>query len=341
VGQNNQMTPEEQRAPQDSAAGAVKLDKSLHFQVELPMAQNTGTQARQAPATASSAAAPAVLRQGRAADRAPAAADKAVAVAGQVTQNNTQPLSGSNESAKQPSDAMAADAAGSRDASSGSNRDKAANHQRQLRLMMRQCDRVLLADYNLLAMEKWPDNARISAARRRRDLWLLAVTVAAVFFVSGVLGLLPAWLGGAGFGVFVTTLLLAVPPVRRVFNPRPSNRELVQQRGQMLRDARRHVAHLEGVDGLVWQCERMAAFNPALASHSFSRLREASKAHTLVQQLTERKYVRLYLFYLVEADKAYQRLQQVFLDSRQEGLDQGLVEGGPVDDGKDSANLTN
>ncbi|EBA00942.1 hypothetical protein [Marinobacter sp. ELB17] len=338
------MTPEEQRAPQDSAADAVNLNKSIHFQVELPMAQNTGTQARQAPATASSAAAPAVLRQGRAADPAPTVADNAVAVAGQGTQNNTQPSIGSNESAKQTSDAMAADAAdaaGSRDDSAGSNRDKAANHQRQLRLMMRQCDRVLLADYDLLAMEKWPDNARISAARRRRDLWLLAVAVAAVFFVGGVLGLLPAWLGGAGFGVFVTTLLLALPPVRRVISSRPSNRELVQQRRQMLRDARRHVAHLEGADGLVWQCERMAAFNPALASHSFSRLREASKKHTLVQQLTERKYVRLYLFYLVEADKAYQRLQQVFLDSRQEGLDQGLVEGSPVDDREDNANLTN
>jgi len=287
------------------------------------MAENTGTQA---PATASSAAAPAVLRQGRAADPVPTVVDKAVAVAGQGTQNNTQPSIGSNESAKQTSDAMAADAAGSRDASSVSNRDKAANHRRQLRLMMRQCDRLLLADYDLLAMEKWPDNARISAARRRRDLWLLAVAVAAVFFVGGVLGLLPAWLGGAGFGVFVTTLLLALPPVRRVFSSRPSNRELVQQRGQMLRDARRHVAHLEGADGLVWQCERMAAFNPALASHSFARLREASKTHTLVRQLTERKYVRLYLFYLVEADKAYQRLQQAFLDSRQEGLEQSSLE---------------
>jgi len=87
------------------------------------------------------------------------------------------------------------------------------------------------------------------------------------------------------------------------------------------------VAHLEGSDGLVWQCERMAAFNPALASHSFSRLRESSEKHTLVRQLTERKYVRLYLFYLVEADKAYQRLQQVFLDSRQQELEQITVEG--------------
>lgn len=40
-----------------------------------------------------------------------------------------------------------------------------------------------------------------------------------------------------------------------------------------------------------------------------------------MRQLTERKYVRLYLFYLVEADKAYQRLQQVFLDSRQQELE--------------------
>jgi len=273
------------------------------------MAQNTGTQAP-APAPASSAAAPAVLRQGRAADPAPAVADKAVAVAGQGSQNTTQ-----------PSDAMAADAEDSRDASPGSNRDKAASRQRQLRLMMRQCDRVLLADYGLLAMERWPDNARISAARWRRDLWLLAVGIAAVLFVSGVFGVLPAWLGGTGFGAFVTTLLLALPPVRRVFSSRPSHRELMQQRRQMLRDARRHVAHLEGSDGLVWQCERMAAFNPALASHSFSRLREASEKHTLVRQLTERKYVRLYLFYLVEADKAYQRLQQVFLDSRQQELE--------------------
>ncbi|MCL1476739.1 MULTISPECIES: hypothetical protein [unclassified Marinobacter] len=267
------------------------------------MAQNTGTKARQVSATASLAVAPAVLRQGRAADPAPVVADKAVAVAGQS------------------SEAMAADASGSRDADFGGNRDKAANRQRQLRLIMRQCDRVLLADYDLLTMEQWPDNARISAARWCRDLWLLAVVIAAVLFIGGVLGVLPAWLGGTGFGAFVTTLLLALPPVRRVFSSRPSHRELMQQRRQMLRDARRHVAHLEGSDGLVWQCERMAAFNPALASHSFSRLREASEKHTLVRQLTERKYVRLYLFYLVEADKAYQRLQQVFLDSRQQELE--------------------
>jgi hypothetical protein len=315
------MTPEEQRAPQDSAAAAVNLDEFIHFQVELPMAENAGTQARQTPATPLSAGS-AVLRQGRAADSVLIVADKAVATAGHGTQNNIQPSIGSNESAKPPPDVMAAD---SGDAPTGSDCDKAANHQRQLRLMMRQCDRVLLADYNLLAMEKWPDNARVSAALKRQNLWLLAVAVAAAFFVGGVLGLLPAWLGGTGFGVFVTTFLLALPPVRRVFSSRLSNRELVQQRGQMLRDARRHVAHLEGADGLVWQCERMVMFNPALASHSFSQLREASKKHTLVQQLTERKYVRLYLFYLVEADKAYQKLQHAFLDNRQQGLEQGWV----------------
>ncbi|MEH6355077.1 MAG: hypothetical protein V7760_03510 [Marinobacter sp.] len=296
------------------------------------MAQNTGTRAREAPATASLAVAPAVLRQGRAADPAPAVADKAVE--GQVAENNTQPSTNQNESAKQSSEAMAAGASGRSDAVSASNRGEAAN--RQLRLMMRQCNRVLLADYDLLAMEKWPDNARISAARKHRDLWWLAVVIAAVLFVSGVLGVLPAWLGGTGFGTLVTTLLLALPPVRRVFSSRPSHGELMQQRRQMLRDARRHVAHLEGSDGLVWQCERMAAFNSALASHSFSRLREASEKHTLVRQLTERKYVRLYLFYLVEADKAYQRLQQVFLDSHHDGLEQSPLEAAA--DG--SANLT-
>lgn len=304
------------------------------------MAQNTGTQVRQASVMASPVAAPAVLRQGRPADPAPAMADKAAAAAGPSAQNNTTPPINPNESAREPSAVIAADVSGSRDASSGSKGDNAANRQRQLRLIMRQCDRVLLADYNVLAMETWPDNAQMSAARRRRDVWLLAVGIAAVLFVGGVLGVLPAWLGGTGFGALVTTLLLALPPVRRVFSSTSSHWELMQQRRHMLRDARRHVAHLEGTDGLVWQCERMAAFNPALASHSFSRLRQASEKHTLARQLTERKYVRLYLFYLVEADKAYQRLQQVFLDSHQEGLDQGLAGGNRVDDKENSANLT-
>jgi hypothetical protein len=339
------MTSLEQRAPQDSSAAAVTLHRYIHFQAELPMAQNTGTQARQAPAAAASDKAPAVLRQGRAADPAPAVAEKSVAVATQGNQKAVPPLVSLNKSAGEPSDATAANGSDSSDTSSRSHSDKAANRQQQLRLMMRQCDRVLLIDYGLLAMETWPDNARMSAARKRRDLWLLAVAIAAVVFVGGVLGFLPAWLGGAGFGALATTLLLALPAVRRVFSPRASHRELIQQRGQMMRDARRHVAHLEGTDGLAWQCQRMAAFNPALASHSFSQLREASEKHTLVKQLTERKYVRLYLFYLVEADKAYQRLQQAFLDGHQLGLDQRVAagsaaDGSQLDDREKSANLT-
>lgn len=262
------------------------------------MAQNPGTQARQAPATTPSVVAPAVLHQGRAADPAPAGTDTA----------------------------EAADSSGSRAVSADTNPVETASHQRQLRLIMRQCDRVLLVDYDVLAMEKWPDNAGIVAARWRRDLWFLVVVIAAVLFVGGMFGVLPAWLGGTGFGAFVTTLLLALPPVSRVFSSRPLHWELIQQRRQMLQDARRHVAHLEGSDGLAWQCERMAPFNPVLASHSFSKLREASEGHLLVRQLTERKYVRLYLFYMVEADKAYQRLQQAFLDSRQEGLEQGYMQ---------------
>ena len=283
------------------------------------MAQNTGTQpasVRPSSAPVQPAAAPAVLRQGRAAD-APSAAGQPAPGDTAIATNATQ---------SPPEHSTDGD-----DARTGPHQ-QAATRQRDLRLMMRQCDRVLLADHALLAMESWPDNARLSAARRRRDLWLLVIALAAVLLIGGVVGVFPAWVGGSGFGAFVTTLLLAFVPVRRVFSPLASYRELIVQRRQLLNDARRHVAHLEGQDGLAWQCARMASFNPALASFSFSQLLEASQNHTLVRQLTARKYVRLYLFYLVEADKAYQRLQQAFLDGHQRMRDDGLV--------ADSASLT-
>ncbi len=280
------------------------------------MAQNTGTQsvpARPPPTSTQPTAAPAVLRQGRAADPLPSklnAAEQSELDASAVAANSAE---NPPEHDKDSDDTHAGVG------------DEAAARQTDLRLMMRQCDRVLLADYALLAMENWPDNARLSAARYRRDLWLLVIAVAAVLLTGAVVGVLPAWVGGTGFGALVTTLLVAFPPVRRVFSSRASYGELIMQRRQLLNDARRHVAHLEGQDGLVWQCARMAAFNPALASFSFSQLLEASEQHTLVRQLTARKYVRLYLIYLVEADKAYQRLQQSFLDGHQRVLDEGLV----------------
>lgn len=199
----------------------------------------------------------------------------------------------------------------------------AQSRQRQLRLMLRQCDRVLLMDFERLAMNDWPDNYTLATARRGRDLWLFSAMVAALVFMSGLTGWVPAWIAGTGFGAFVIVLMLGVPALRRIYTSEPSYLDVIVKRQRMLRDARAHVAHLEGSDGLIWQCARMAEFNSALKHTRFSHLLRLSEQRLLPNQLNRREHVRLYLIYLLEAEKAYGRVQKAFFDGNQQAIDQG------------------
>ncbi|MBW0146708.1 hypothetical protein [Marinobacter arenosus] len=199
----------------------------------------------------------------------------------------------------------------------------ALSRQRQLRLMLRQCDRVLLMDFDQLAMADWPDNYTLAAARRRRDLWLFSALLAALVFLSGLTGLVPAWVAGTGFGAFVIILLLGIPSVRRIYTASPSYLDVVMKRQRMLRDARAHAAHLEGSDGLIWQCARMADFNPALKNTRFSNLLRLSEQRALARNLNRRDHVRMYLIYLLEAEKAYDRVQKAFFEGNQRAIDRG------------------
>jgi len=178
-------------------------------------------------------------------------------------------------------------------------------------------------DFDLLAMNDWPDNYTLAEARRARDLWLFCALIAAVVFLSGLTGFVPAWLAGGGFGAFVIILLLGIPVVRQIYTSRPSYLDLVVTRQRMLREARRHVAHLEGSDGLVWQCAQMSDFNPALKNSRFSHLLRLSESRVLPRQLTRREHVRLYLIYLLEAEKAYSRVQKAFFEGNQKAIDHG------------------
>lgn len=199
----------------------------------------------------------------------------------------------------------------------------AESRQRKLRLMLKQCDRVLLMDFDLLAMPGWPDNYSLAAARRSRDLWVFSALVAALIFLSGLTGFVPAWIAGGGFGAFVIILMMGVPAVRRIYSSRPSYLDLIVRRQRMLRDARKHVEHLEGKDGLIWQCARMAEFNASLRSSRFSELLALSEHRTLSRNMTRREYFRLYLIYLLEAEKAYDRVQKAFFDGNQQAIDRG------------------
>ncbi|MEC7815975.1 MAG: hypothetical protein VX939_06865 [Pseudomonadota bacterium] len=286
------------------------------------MAQNT-TARSTPPAPVDSGGA--VLRPGRAADPVPDSTDSpesalnaAQRTAALKSQSPEEPAAETTEEGKGSDEA-----AGEPSAQADIEKALAESRQRQLRLMLRQCDRVLLLDFDLLAMSDWPDNYQMAAARRSRDLWIFCALAAATVFLSGLTGFVPAWIAGGGFGAFVIILLLGVPFIRRIYTSKPSHLDLVMKRQRMIKDARKHAEHLEGKEGLIWQCVRMAEFNHTLKNTRFSDLLRLSEQRVLPRYLTRREHIRLYLIYLLEAEKAYGRAQQAFFEGNQDAIDKG------------------
>lgn len=199
----------------------------------------------------------------------------------------------------------------------------AESYQRRLRRLLRQCERVNLLDFNVLSLAGWPDNYTLNAARRRRDTWVLSAIVAALIFLSGMTGVVPAWIAGGGFGAFVVILLMGIPAVRRLYSSKPSYLDLIFHRQHLLRDARRHIAHLEGEVGLIWQCKELSEFNPTLASPRFSTLKHLSEQRRLAGSLSRREHIRLYLIFMLEAEKAYERMQAAYFEGHQTAIDRG------------------
>ncbi|MEP1213870.1 MAG: hypothetical protein ABJM11_07075 [Marinobacter sp.] len=270
-----------------------------------------------------------LLRKGRPADPQPPVPEGQGDTAGKISADTLPSVIGQEVSLPGQDDDSDEVGSGERDVTGDDTNDiektMAESRQRKLRLMLRQCDRVLLLDFELLALPDWPDNYTLSAARRNRDLWLFSALLAVIVFLSGMTGFVPAWIAGGGFGAFVIILLTGVPAVRRLYSSHPSYTDLIVRRRRLLRDARKHVDHLEGKEGLVWQCARMAEFNPALKATRFSELVALSERRVLARNMARREHVRLYLVYLLEAEKAYARAQQAFFEGHQLAIDKGWV----------------
>ena len=243
-----------------------------------------------------------LLRQGRHADPV---ATEAVPDHGEDPENGKESVSEASGSA------------------AGIEKTLAESRQRKLRLMLQQCDRVMLMDFEILAMADWPDNYTMNGARRSRDLWLLCTLLAGLVFLSGMTGWVPAWIAGRGFGIFVILLVSGLPAVRGLLTRKPSYLDLLIRRRRMLQDARKHIRHLEGSDGLLWQCDRMAEFNTALRDARFRELLALSDRRVLATHLNRRGHIRLYLIYLLEAEKAYGRAEKAFFAGHQQALDKG------------------
>lgn len=275
-----------------------------------------------------------VLQPGRPADPVPQVKSVADADQGSAVKAIVDP---SVEPSRTDSSAAADNAA-----TEIENDDKVAvmSRQHNSRRLIRQCERVLLLEFNTLAMPDWPDDFAMASARRRRDLWLFSATIAAIVFMAGIPGLVPAWMAGTGFGALVLILLAGIPTVRRLFSDKPSHLDLVIQRQRRLKEARSHIQHLEGREGLAWQCAMMSEHNPALKSQRFNTLVRLSEQRVLARQLRQRKHIRLYLIYMLEAEKAYERLQNAYFQGHQLSVDRGWVAPDENSDTVDSRDLS-
>lgn len=271
-----------------------------------------------------------VLRPGRpadpvsaspAAERMPTAPADLRPTAGKVTESGSRSGDAGSDSADAEQSRADTEEPGS--AAPESDQVRAAGRQGRLRRLLRQCDRVLLLDFNTLAMSDWPDAFSVAMARRRRDLWLLALVVCGLVFASGMTGFVPPLLAGSGLGAMLLLAVSGIPAVRHLFTDAPSYFELVLYRRQLLREARLHIRNLEGRTGLIWQCPQMQEFNPALRAARFAGIIRLSEQRSLAASLTRRDHVRLCLIYLLESEKAYERLQAAYFEGHQNAIDRG------------------
>lgn len=189
-----------------------------------------------------------------------------------------------------------------------------AMHQRKRKQLLSECARLQVFDFQILAMPRWPENFALTQARRSRDQWVFAMSVMAVVFLGGVANLIPAWLAGPAFGAFILIGSLAVPAIRRWATSRASYGELIAERRQLLRAARKHIAHLEGSSGLAWLCQPLADYHPTLRQSRFQSLFNLSRTGNLASYIRSRAHVRLYLMFLLEAEKAYGLMESRYLE---------------------------
>ena len=194
-----------------------------------------------------------------------------------------------------------------------------------LRETLRHCNRLLIVDDRVLQMPNWPDDRAMAMARRFRDLWMLSIVFCTLLLTAGMVSFVPAWVGGAGFGLLVVSLLFGTPPLRRIFTREPSFTQLLLRRYQLLGYARDHVRELEGGVGLAWRCRDLARYNRMLEHARYSGIRQLSQRGELVAFIQSRSHVRLYLMFIQEAQKAYHRAQAAYLEAHQKALEKGWL----------------
>lgn len=185
------------------------------------------------------------------------------------------------------------------------------------------CEPVMGLNYDTLAMDDYPSNEVVARARKDRDQWIAICSLFGSIFLFGFTGIVPALVAGISCGVAMLAFVLAFSPLRFRFFDEPSLQELLETRKRIEFRALNHIQFLEGDDGLAWRCEKMGKYNSNLNRKLFRGLILFSRSRDLMDVIRNRKQIRLYLLFMIEAQKAYKRLQRDYLENHFKHLDQG------------------
>lgn len=185
------------------------------------------------------------------------------------------------------------------------------------------CEPVMGLNYDTLAMDDYPSNEVVARARKDRDQWIAICSLFGSIFLFGFTGIVPALIAGISCGVAMLAFVLAFSPLRSRFFDEHSLQELLETRKRIEFRALNHIQFLEGDDGLAWRCEKMGKYNSNLNRKLFRGLILFSRSRDLMDVIRNRKQIRLYLLFMIEAQKAYKRLQRDYLENHFKHLDQG------------------
>jgi hypothetical protein len=201
--------------------------------------------------------------------------------------------------------------------------DELKLQQHRKKILLAGCEPVMSFNYDFLAMDDYPENSLVAAARRDRDYWLALCSVFASIFFFGLLGFVSAWIAGIACGLGFLSAIFAFSPVRRHFFSRPRLHDLLAKRKLVEFRALTHIRLLEGEDGLAWRCQKLHKYNANLSKKIFSGLYRFSKERQLLKVVRQRKHIRLYLLLMIEAQKAYKRLEKDYLENHFKHLEAG------------------
>tara|TARA_R110001592_G_scaffold88520_1_gene260689 strand:- start:21465 stop:22376 length:912 start_codon:yes stop_codon:yes gene_type:complete len=202
--------------------------------------------------------------------------------------------------------------------------DELKLQQHRKKILLAGCEPVMGFNYNFLAMDDYPENSLVSAARRDRDYWLTACAIFASVFFFGLLGFVTPGIAGISCGLGFLSAIFAFSPFRRHFFKRPHLHQLLARRKVIEFRALNHIRFLEGSDGLAWRCKKLQKYNSNLSKKIFSATYHYSKQRQLFNVVRQKKHIRLYLLLMIESQKAYKRLEKDYLEKHFKHLESGL-----------------